>query len=668
MKKTLLINGNEIEIAQEKNLLEVIRKANIELPTFCYHSELSVYGACRLCLVEIEGRGIQPACSTLPEQGLKIKTHSSKVRAIRKITIELLLAKGGHDCTTCGKSGNCQLQKLAHKLGITHIRFKKEKTISIPDSTAPSIIRDPNKCVLCGDCVRMCSEIQSIGAIDFANRGKDAMVLPAFAKNMNQVECVHCGQCARVCPTGALTIKPEIDPVWQVLNDPSKTVVAQVAPAVRVAIGEEFGFPPGTTCTGQMVSALRNLGFDKVFDTSFTADLTVVEEGNEFIKRFTTQKDLPLFTSCCPAWVKFTEQYYPDLLKNLSSCKSPQQMFGSVAKKLLPGQLNIEKKDLVVVSIMPCTAKKYEARREEFTKDGIQDVDFVITTQELARMIKEGGMDFKNLAPDSFDLPLGFKTGAGVIFGNSGGVSEAVLRYVSEKLEQKKSESYEFKEVRGGDGIREFTTSIAGHEVKMAIVHSLGNARKLVNKIQAGQADYDIVEVMACPGGCIGGAGQPDYSDQSIRNSRTSGLYKNEKMIQLHKSQENPYLQEVMHQLSGSGEEAAKQVHHFLHTSYQTKKRIIKEGIEITSGKLEISVCFGTGCYLKGSQKILTTLLDQVKRDDLQTRVGIKATFCFEKCGKGPVVSFGNKIVTACTPEMALEELKTLLIENEVFS
>jgi len=652
---TLQIDGKMIEIDNEKNLLEVIRKNKIELPTFCYHSELSVYGACRLCMVDIEGRGLQPACSTPPASGMVIKTNTAEIREMRKIIVELLLANGNHDCPTCAKNESCQLRALAGRLGIKKIRYKKTQSKYTVDDINPSIIRDSDKCVLCGDCVRVCDEIQSIGAIDFAFRGSDSVVTPSFNKTLDKVECVFCGQCVRVCPTGALTIKSNIEEVWKELNNPEKIVIAHIAPAVRIAIGEEFGVEPGVTMTGQTITALKRIGFDYVYDTAFAADLTVIEEGNEFIERFTKNERMPQFTSCCPAWVKFVEQYYPKLINNLSSCRSPQQMFGSLVKKVLPGYLNIKPENLVVVSIMPCTAKKFEAKRNEFNND----TDYVLTTQELIKMIKETGYDFSKLEPESFDLPFGFKTGAGVIFGNSGGVTEAVLRYAAEKIENIKLQKYEFKQPRGSKSVREFKIEIKGRKIRIAVVSGLSNARKLIKRINSGEAVYDFVEVMACPGGCIGGAGQPVYRKSSTHEKRTTGIYDNDKMLQLHKSQENPYITELYEKDLKDGHLC----HQLLHTTYSSKKRIEENNFSITHNsdkKLSVQICMGTSCFIKGSQNIMKDVLKYVADNKLQNEVSVDATFCFENCGKSPNVKIGDTLIEACTSEKIIDKIKEL--------
>jgi NADH-quinone oxidoreductase subunit G len=653
------IDKKKIPIENEKNLLELVRKAKIELPTFCYHSELSVYGACRLCMVDVTGMGLVPACSTPPSDGMVVNTSTKETREMRKIIVELLLANHSENCYTCQKSATCQLQTLARRLGITKVRFKKQGRDAPVDYSSPSLVRDPNKCVLCGDCVRICSEIQSVGAIDFAHRGAQTMVIPSFGKDLSEVECVNCGQCARMCPTGALTPKSEIERVWKDLHDPNKTVIAQIAPAVRVAIGEMFGLEPGVTTTGQISAALRTIGFDKVFDTSYTADVTVIEESNEFLKRIESGERIPQFTSCCPAWVKFVEQYYPEYVNHLSTCRSPQQMFGALTKEYISGSQGLKKEDIVVVSIMPCTAKKFEAKRPEFTCGEVADVDHVLTTQELGRMIEEAGLSFRDLEPEAFNMPFGFKTGAGVIFGNSGGVSEAVLRYVTEKVTGEKKEHYQFTSVRGEDGIREKSLELVGKKLSLAIVSGLGNARKLIEKMKSGAAHYDLVEVMACPGGCVGGAGQPVFHNPTVRQKRTKGLYENDRMLELHKSQDNPYVNELY--ANFLGEVGGHKAHELLHTGYRNRKRIVDEDVPLSgseNGSLDVSVCFGTSCFLKGSQKILHGILEHLRVNDLDDVVNVTASFCFEKCDRGPTVKIGNQIIEHCTLETALRAIE----------
>ena len=660
---TLTIDGIECEVNGERNLLEVIRKARIELPTFCYHSELSVYGACRLCMVDIEGRGLQPACSTPPEAGLKVRTNTEEIRQLRRIIVELLLANHEQSCPTCAKSASCQLQNLARRLGIKKVRFKQRTAFVPVDETTPSLVRDPNKCVLCGDCVRICSEVQGIGAIDFAHRGSKTQVLPAFGKNLDSVECVYCGQCSRVCPTGAIMPKSEVEAVWKELDSKEKTVVAQIAPAVRVALGEAFGLEPGTNATGQIVAALRALGFKKVYDTSFTADLTVVEEAEEFLARVQSGQQLPQFTSCCPAWVRFVEQYYPERLDQLSTCRSPQQMFGALAKEYLPQKLEINADKLVVVSIMPCTAKKYEARRSEFARDGQREVDYVLTTQELVRMIEEAGLSFRNLEPGSFDLPFGFKSGAGVIFGNSGGVSEAALRYIADKISPEKLDHYEFQEVRGDESFRETSLVVGERLVKLAVVSSLGRARQLMEDIACGKVSYDFVEVMACPGGCIGGAGQPVNCDAQVRRERTKGLYEDDQMLQLHKSQDNPYVKDLYKE--HLGKIGGTKAHHLLHTNYRSRRRIAKTKMTLLQaaheGKVTVDVCFGTNCFLKGAQNILSSVMKDLEAKGQKDAVEVRASFCFEKCNKGPCVKVADKTLERCSVERVQESLQSAL-------
>ncbi|MDX9973986.1 MAG: [FeFe] hydrogenase, group A [FCB group bacterium] len=653
------IDGKPVLIEGEKNLLELIRKAGVDIPTFCYHSELSAYGACRLCIVDIEGMGIVTSCSTLPRGGMVVKTYTPEIRETRKMTVELLLADHDMRCPTCGKNGTCQLQALARRMGIRDIRFKPTRKPLPVDNSTFSLVRDPNRCVLCGDCVRVCAEIQGIGAIDFANRGAQVTVTPAFGKNLDEVDCVYCGQCARVCPTGAITPKSEVEAVWNDIHDAKKTVVAQIAPAVRVAVGEAFGLEPGTVATGKLVAALRAIGFDKVYDTSFTADLTIFEEAGEFLQRFASGEDMPQFTSCCPAWVKFAEQNCPDLLENLSSCKSPQQMFGALAKDVLPSDLNVEREQLSVVSIMPCTAKKYEAKLGKFERKGMPDVDHVLTTQELARMIVEAGIDFNLLEPDSLDMPFGFKTGAGVLFGASGGVSEAVLRYAVETVEGRKPASIDFHAVRGAAGIREATVELGGKPLRLAVVHGLANAKAVVEKVRSGESNYDFIEVMACPGGCINGAGQPVYSDSKVRDKRTAGIYAADKQLDVHCSQENPYIHRTYAEVLG--EVGGDTAHRLLHTGYQNRRRLNHAEMALHQGehtdRVNVTVCVGTSCHVKGAQKLLSKLIRYVGDKNWGQYVDIKATFCMEACDRGPTVNVAGIEINHCTMDKATEVL-----------
>lgn len=655
----MIIDGQIVQFSEdETNILEIVRKAGIDLPTFCYHSELSVYGACRMCIIEIEGRGISASCHTPPEEGLVIRTNTAQLRKIRRNTLELLLANHDRECTVCDRAGTCKLQDLAKRFGIRELRFG-ERDVKLPiDRSSLALTRDPNKCILCGDCVRMCKEIQGIGVLDFANRGSKMVVAPAFDKPFSEVECVNCGQCAAVCPTGALVVRSQVDQAWDAIYDDQKTVIVQIAPAVRVAIGEAFGLPPGKSTLGQISTALKQIGVDKVFDTSFAADLTVLEETKEFVDRLKSDENIPQFTSCCPAWVKFAEQYYPDFLDNLSSCRSPQAMFGSLVKKFYTKDLGIESKNAFVISIMPCTAKKFEAARPEFQTEHQPDVDLVLTTQELVAMIKEAGIDFPSLEATSLDMPFGFATGAGVIFGVTGGVSEAVLRNAYEIVTEQELTDVAFMEVRGQAGVREFATSINEVDIKVAIVHGLANAKRVMEDIKAGKLDYDLVEVMACPGGCVGGAGQPIANDRvENRQSRAKGLYQEDKSLQFHKSQQNPMVNEFYQKwLSDPGSEAA---HDALHTGYASRKRIVGDPIEVNqqAAPIDIQVCVGTSCYLKGSVNILKALTEKLKQEGYYDQVKLKAAFCCQQCAGGPMVIVDDQVIS----EVSLNKLSDIV-------
>ena len=541
----MTIDGRTVEFTDEPNVLAVIRKADIDIPTLCYHSELSVYGACRLCTVENERGKTFASCSEPPRDGMIVYTNTPRLMKYRKLILELLLAAHCRDCTTCIKSGECQLQSLAHRMGVGNIRFENTKEQYPLDFSSPSIVRDPNKCILCGDCVRMCDNVQSVNAIDFAYRGTRALVTPAFNKKIAETDCVNCGQCRVVCPTGAISIHTNTDAIWDLLADKNTKVVAQIAPAVRVAVGDRFGLPKGENVMGKLVNVLHRLGFDEVYDTSYGADLTVIEESEELMNRLETGENLPLFTSCCPAWVKFCEERYPDLAKNLSTCRSPQQMFGAVVREYYKDPEKSGGKRIVSVSIMPCTAKKEEILRPESTTNGKQDIDYVLTTTELISMIRKAGIRFENLEIEATDMPFGIGSGAGVIFGVTGGVTEAVLRRLREGHNRVEMEKIKFSGVRGEEGLKEVEFDYNGRTIRAAVVSGLGNANSLMKRIQKGEAQYDFVEVMACRRGCIMGGGQPVPVDPESRIARSKGIYDTDINTQIKKSNENPLVQSL---------------------------------------------------------------------------------------------------------------------------
>ena len=561
----MTIDGQAIEFTDEPNVLSVIRKAGIDIPTLCYHSELSIYGACRLCTVEDDRGKTFASCSEKPRDGMIIYTNTPRLMRYRKLILELLLAAHCRDCTPCIKSGECHLQELAHRMGVHEIRFENVREIQPIDTSSHAIIRDPNKCILCGDCVRMCDNVQNINAIDFAYRGTDAQVIPAFNKKIAETDCVGCGQCRVVCPTGAISIHTNIDEVWEALADKNTKVIAQIAPAVRVAIGDNFGYAKGENVMGKLVGVLHRLGFDEVYDTSYGADLTVVEESKEFIERFTSGEKMPLFTSCCPAWVKYCENKYPEFVPNLSTCRSPQQMFGAVVREYYKDPEKNEGKKIVSVSIMPCTAKKEEILRPESYTNGKQDVDYVLTTTEIVRMIRKSGIVFDKVEIEAADVPFGIGSGSGVIFGVTGGVTEAVLRRLQQGHNRVDMESIKKSGVRGDDGIKVLTYNYNGREIKAAVVNGLANADKVLQQIKNHEAEYDFVEVMACRRGCIMGGGQPVNAGPRTRKARMKGLYDTDVNTQIKKSNENPMILSLYDTLLKGKE------HELLHRNFSGK-------------------------------------------------------------------------------------------------
>lgn len=569
----LTINGKQIQAEQGATILEAARAAGVYIPTLCYHPELRPEGACRLCMVEASGaRTLVASCVYPVSEGMVIKTNTEKVREARKTVVELLLANHPKDCLCCQKSGDCELQKIAADLGLRKIRFEGGETKAHTiDCSNPSLVRDQEKCILCGRCIRICRDVQGMNVYSFAGRGFNTIVSTAFEHDLKDAACTYCGQCASVCPTGAIVEKDDTDQVWRAINDEDKVVIVQTAPSVRVALGEELGIPAGSIVTGKMVAALRSLGFDKVFDTNFSADLTIMEEGHEFLDRLQNGGVLPMITSCSPGWVNMIELKYPELLPHLSTAKSPQQMFGAVAKTYYAEKAGFDPAKIVSVSVMPCTAKKAEAQREEMCDSGYRDVDIVITTRELGRMIREAGIDFASLPEENFDSPLGIGTGAGAIFGNTGGVMEAALRTVADVVSGEDLPKLEYEEVRGMEETREATVTVAGKEIKVAVVNTLGSACKMLERIKAGTADYQFIEVMACPGGCIGGGGQPVPVNREIRQKRREALFDCDRMSELRKSHENPEIKALYD--NWLGKPLGEKAHHLLHTHYSPKVR-----------------------------------------------------------------------------------------------
>ncbi len=566
------INGAAMSVPADYTILEAAREAGIDIPTLCYLKDVSKTGSCRMCIVEVKGaRALQAACVYPVSEGLEVMTNTPKVREQRKLTLELLLSNHDRKCLSCIRSKSCELQDLADELGVEGISFEGEMTEHDIDNVSPSIVRDNKKCILCRRCVNMCKDVQTVAVIDTMERGFKTRVSTAFEKPLSDTACVNCGQCIVSCPTGALYEKDNTKEVWDAIADPEKYVIVQTAPAVRAGLGEEFGYPMGTPVTGKMAAALRRLGFDKTFDTDTGADLTIMEEANELIERVQNGGKLPMITSCSPGWVKFCEHYFTDFLDNLSSCKSPHQMFGAVMKSYYAEKNGIDPKNMFVVSVMPCVAKKFESGRPEMEADKLRDVDAVISTRELARMIKQAGIMFDKLPDEEFDVPFERASGAGVIFGATGGVMEAALRTAADTLGGKSVEDIDYTEVRGIEGIKEATVNMGGMDVKVAVANGLGNARKLLESIRDGKADYHFVEIMACPGGCVNGGGQPivpsrDKMDVDVRVQRAKALYSEDVNSKIRKSHENPDMEILYSEYFEKP--GSHKAHELLHTTY----------------------------------------------------------------------------------------------------
>ncbi len=569
----LTINGVKVQAPKNATILEAAKSAGIHIPTLCYHPDLKPEGACRLCVVEATGaRGLVASCCYPVAEGMVVQTNTAQVRKARRLVVELLLASHPKGCLSCRKSGDCELQRIAADLDVRNHRFDwgERKTYTLDDSN-PCLVRDQEKCILCGRCIRMCRDIQGMNVYSFARRGFHAMVAAAFEQDLSNVACSFCGQCSAVCPTAAIMEKDDTERVWDAIHDPDKIVVCQVAPSVRVALGEEVGLAPGSIVTGKMVAGLKAMGFDKVFDTNFSADLTIMEEGHEFIDRLQHGGVLPMVTSCSPGWVNMCELKYPDLLPHLSTAKSPQGMFGAVIKTYWAEKANVNPAKIVSVSVMPCIAKKAECVRPQLRDSGFQDVDIVITTRELGKMLREDGIDFTRLPDAEFDSPLGFGSGAGAIFGTTGGVMEAALRTVADVVTGQDIQQVDYKAVRGFEETKEAVLNIAGKEVKIAVCNTLGSAMKMMDRVRAGTADYHFIEVMACPGGCIGGGGQPIPTSKAIKKKRMEAIYSIDSNSKIRKSHENPEIK-ILYD-TWMGKPLGEKAHRLLHTHYSPQNR-----------------------------------------------------------------------------------------------